>query len=180
MTKYKKNKKTNKRSQRGGGWLDYWPFTSSNGDQGYGSQASALGAQASQKVSAIGEEVSDNAQKAKTYLESFLGSSQEPVSNYSPSSATSATSATSNYSPSPTTPQTMGGKKRRKMRGGKGGLGLTYYATPVLKSNVVEPNEWLFYNNGTNFKGGSRKRGCKTRKCKTRKCKTRKCKTRKR
>jgi hypothetical protein len=66
------------------------------------------------------------------------------------------------------------------MRGGKGGLGLTYYATPVSGLKVVEPNEWLLYNNGANYKGGSRKRRCKTKKCKTKKCKTKKCKTKKR
>ena len=171
MTKYKKNKKTNKRRQRGGGWFDSWPFTSSNDDQGYGAQASALGSQASQKVSAMGAEVSEKAGKAKSYFESFFKSS--PAPSYTPTPTYTPASAT------PTTrPDTTGGRKRRKMQGGKGGLGLTYYATPVLKSDVVGPNEWLSYK--INYKGGSRKRRCKTRKCKTRKCKTRKCKTRKR
>ena len=164
MTKYKKNKKTNKRRQRGG-WFDSWPFTSSNDDQGYGAQASALGSQASQKVSAMGAEVSEKAGKAKSYFESFFKSS--PAPSYTPTPTYTPASAT------PTTrPDTTGGRKRRKMQGGKGGLGLTYYATPVLKSDVVGPNEWLSYK--INYKGGSRKRRCKTRKCKTRKCKTRK------
>ena len=164
MTKYKKNKKTNKRRQRGG-WFDSWPFTSSNDDQGYGAQASALGSQASQKVSAMGAEVSEKAGKAKSYFESFFKSS--PAPSYTPTPTYTPASAT------PTTrPDTTGGRKRRKMQGGKGGLGLTYYATPVLKSEVVGPNEWLSYK--INYKGGSRKRRCKTRKCKTRKCKTRK------
>lgn len=44
-----------------------------------------------------------------------------------------------------------GGKSRRKkMRGGKGGLGLVYYATPVSGIKVAEPAYWI--------KGGSRKR----------------------
>ena len=112
-------------------------------------------------------------------LGSWFGSSDEAsgaTSSYTP------TASTSSYTP--TTPQTqtevVGGRKRRRMRGGKGGLGLTYYATPVSGLKVVEPNEWLLYNNMAHLKGGSRKRRCKTRKCKTRKCKTRKCKTRKR
>ena len=160
MTKYKKNKKTNKRRQRGVGWFDSWPFTSSNDDQGYGAQASALGSQASQKVSAMGAEVSEKAGKAKSYFESFFKSS--PAPSYTPTPTYTPASAT------PTTrPDTTGGRKRRKMQGGKGGLGLTYYATPVLKSEVVGPNEWLSYK--INYKGGSRKRRCKTRKCKTRK-----------
>jgi len=40
--------------------------------------------------------------------------------------------------------------RRRKMRGGKGDLGLMYYATPVSGIQVVEPTYWI--------KGGSRKR----------------------
>ena len=121
-------------------------------------------------------------------LGSWFGSSNEAsgaTSSYTPTASTSSytpTASTSSYTP--TTPQTqtevVGGRKRRRMRGGKGGLGLTYYATPVSGLKVVEPNEWLLYNNMANLKGGSRKRRCKTRKCKTRKCKTRKCKTRKR
>ena len=155
MTKYKKNKKTNKRRQRGGGWFDSWPFTSSNDDQGYGAQASALGSQASQKVSAMGAEVSEKAGKAKSYFESFFKSS--PAPSYTPTPTYTPASAT------PTTrPDTTGGRKRRKMQGGKGGLGLTYYATPVLKSDVVGPNEWLSYK--INYKGGSRRRKRKSRK----------------
>ena len=43
------------------------------------------------------------------------------------------------------------------MKGGKGGLGLTYYATDVSNSGlkVAEPTYWI--------KGGSRRRNIKTR-----------------
>ena len=63
-----------------------------------------------------------------------------------------------------------GGKRRkrsRSMKGGKGGLGLTYYATPVSGMKVAEPTSWQFYANGTNqysVKGGSRKRRGRGRK----------------
>jgi len=66
-----------------------------------------------------------------------------------------------------TTPQTngtYGGRRRRRaksMKGGKGGLGLTYYASPVSGLKVAEPTTWQYYANGTNqysVKGGSRKR----------------------
>ena len=64
-----------------------------------------------------------------------------------------------------------GGKRRRHsrtMKGGKGGLGLTYYASPVSGLKVAEPTTWQYYANGTNqysVKGGSRKRrGKKSRK----------------
>jgi hypothetical protein len=45
----------------------------------------------------------------------------------------------------------IGGRRRhrRHMRGGKGELGLTYYATPVVGSRTAEPTYWI--------KGGSKK-----------------------
>ena len=58
----------------------------------------------------------------------------------------------------------IGGRRRRRgrtMKGGKGGLGLTYYASPVSGSKVAEPTTWQHYANGTNqysTKGGSRRR----------------------
>ena len=70
----------------------------------------------------------------------------------------------------PQTNGTSGGRRRRRaksMKGGKGGLGLTYYASPVSGLKVAEPTTWQYYANGTNqysVKGGSRKRrGRKTR-----------------
>ena len=58
-----------------------------------------------------------------------------------------------------------GGRRRRRSismkRSMKGGLGLTYYASPVSGVKVAEPTTWQFYANGTNqysVKGGSRKR----------------------
>ena len=69
-----------------------------------------------------------------------------------------------------------GGKRRRRsmtkskiMKGGKGGLGLTYYASPVSGIKVAQPTSWQYYANGTNqysVKGGSKKRrkGRKSRK----------------
>jgi hypothetical protein len=59
----------------------------------------------------------------------------------------------------------MGGKKRRRsrtMKGGKGGLGLTYYASPVSGIKVAQPTTWINYST----KGGSRRR--RTNKRKTR------------
>ena len=55
----------------------------------------------------------------------------------------------------------IGGKKRiRRMKGGKGGLGLTYYASPVSGLKVVDPDSWQYYGNAVNqysVKGGSRR-----------------------
>jgi hypothetical protein len=58
-------------------------------------------------------------------------------------------------------PQSVGGRRRRghrgrsrklsrKLSGGKGGLGLTYYATPVSGLKVAEPTYWI--------KGGTKRR----------------------
>ena len=57
--------------------------------------------------------------------------------------------------------RTMKKGKRRQMKGGKGGLGLTYYASPVSGLKVAEPTYWEVYANGTNqytTKGGSKRR----------------------
>ena len=48
----------------------------------------------------------------------------------------------------------LGGRRRRKMKGGKGGLGLTYYATPVSGLNVAKPTYWI---PNQSIKGGSRR-----------------------
>jgi hypothetical protein len=41
------------------------------------------------------------------------------------------------------------------MKGGKGGLGLTYYATPVSGLNVAKPTYWI---PNQSIKGGSRRK----------------------
>ena len=61
----------------------------------------------------------------------------------------------------------MGGRRRRRrktMKGGKGGLGLTYYASPVSGLKVAEPTYWINQNTNTNLTGGSRRRKRRTRK----------------
>jgi hypothetical protein len=76
--------------------------------------------------------------------------------------------------PKPIHELSIGGKRRKyTLKGRKhmkgGGLGLTYYATPVSNMKVAEPTYWEVYANGTNqynIKGGSKKR--KTRKTKRR------------
>jgi hypothetical protein len=55
----------------------------------------------------------------------------------------------------------MGGRRRRKgrgrtMRGGKDGLGLTYYASPVSGLKVAEPTYWINSNTNQSIKGGSK------------------------
>jgi len=72
--------------------------------------------------------------------------------------------------------QPIGGKRAKRsktmrMKGGKGGLGLSYYASPVSDLKVATPTYWEVYSNGTNqytIKGGNRtkKHGHKGRKSK--------------
>ena len=54
----------------------------------------------------------------------------------------------------------LGGRRRRKMKGGKGGLGLTYYATPVSGLNVAKPTYWI---PNQSIKGGSRRKSKKSK-----------------
>ena len=54
---------------------------------------------------------------------------------------------------------TKGMTKGKTMKGGKGGLGLSYYASPVSDLKVAEPTSWQYYANGTNqysVTGGSK------------------------
>ena len=55
----------------------------------------------------------------------------------------------------------LGGRRRRKMKGGKGGLGLTYYATPVSGLNVAKPTYWI---GSKSMNGGSKRRQRKSKK----------------
>lgn len=49
-------------------------------------------------------------------------------------------------------------RRRRSMKGGKGGLGLTYYASPVSDLKVVEPTYWIVSKTNQGLAGGSRKK----------------------
>lgn len=165
MTKHRRYKKTYKRSQRGG--LGLWPFSDTD------PAAPSLTSQASNWFES-------KKSGAGSSWGSWFGSTPETApTTYTPPTTTPTTPTA--YPTTPTTYPTQSstvegnsnmstvGGKRRRMRGGKGGLGLTYYATPVSGIKVVEPNEWLLYNNGVNQKGGSRKRRSRKHKCKSRK-----------
>jgi hypothetical protein len=105
--------------------------------------------------------------------------STAPMSTAPMSTATAPMTNSMNSYQNPQQEQQMssyGGKRRRRsmtkskiMKGGKGGLGLTYYASPVSGIKVAQPTSWQYYANGTNqysVKGGSKKRrkGRKSRK----------------
>ena len=73
----------------------------------------------------------------------------------------------------------MGGRRHRRgrgrtMKGGKGGLGLTYYASPVSGLKVAEPTYWINQNTNTNLTGGTKRSHTKRRKSSSRKSSSRK------
>jgi hypothetical protein len=128
MTKHRKTK----RRQRGGGLFDWFSSSTSSSEPGM-------------------------YEKTKNMFSGFFSSSNAQTSvptNYE-STSNQVTSNNNLNAMEPSGSQySMGGRRsrrrHRKMRGGKGGLGLTYYATPVSGIKVVEPTYWI--------NGGSRKR----------------------
>ena len=108
----------------------------------------------------VGQTASNVVESARSLIPFSSDSSSTEVnqqSNYvAPANSTAA--------PTGNEYQGQGGRRRRRarsMKGGKGGLGLTYYAAPVSDLKVAEPTTWQYYANGTNqysVKGGSRKR----------------------
>jgi len=172
MTKHKKPSKHSK-SLTGGAW--YEPTTWFGSSDPYAPKKSWF--------SDTTGSVSEGASNLVNKTENLLGSTTSGIKNGLGSAWSSATNlmspttASSSISPITTNQPVIpiGGThikrirrtmaKSKKMKGGKGGLGLTYYATPVNTINVAEPTYWMTYNNNNNnntspytIKGGSKKR----------------------
>lgn len=158
MTNHRKTRKK-MRSQHGG----FWPFTSSDPyAQTWGNYFLGLGSNVSYKAKGIVNDLN-------TDIGNVVASGMNAIKNTA-SNVTSTVSAPTSFpepaptsfpEPSHTQPNTYGGKLGRIKKGGKGGLGLTYYASPVSWLKVAEPTSWQYYANGTNqysVKGGSTKR----------------------
>jgi hypothetical protein len=162
MTKYKKTKR---KIQKGGlfdsqSWSNWssglWNKTKekvSSGTTSIETGLEGISENASSSVSSLGTSMSEGISKS--------------LSDLNPFSSDSSSSYSSTFNSSP--PITGGKRKnkysskrhRKTIKGGKGGLGLTYYATPVSGIRVAEPTTWQFYENGVNqysIKGGSKKR----------------------
>ena len=177
MTKHRKHRTTKRKSQKGGGWFDAInPFASSeqttyaptgvenpglisNLSDSVSGATSGLVSGASNLVSGTENMLSSSVEKAK----GAVSSSGSWFSNLNPFSSGEEVVETQTTVYNPQQQQAYGGKRRRKsrkMRGGKGELGLTYYATDVSNDGlrVVEPTYWI--------KGGSKRR--KTRRHKKR------------
>lgn len=161
MTKYRKHRRTRRKGQRGG--LFGFGTSGSSGDSGMFSNAMSSVTGATSNLLSGSE---GYFQSAKDKSNSWFTGFSNPLSSSSSSSSTSSPPASElPVSPPPASPsgeeipiynpdKTMGGRRRRKtrrvLRGGKGGLGLTYYASPVSGVKVAEPTNWI--------KGGSRRR----------------------
>ena len=156
MTKHK----TKRRRQKGGAWYDplglFTSDTTVSEPYASGSYASSPSIKATAKKTVedinaiIGSAAQSGIDAANNLASNVTSSFSSPSNSYSPTPSNS-------YSPS-------GGRNRRRsrrMKGGKGNLGLTYYATPVAEMNVAKPTTIQFYEQGVNqysIKGGSRKR----------------------
>lgn len=176
MTKHTKTKRR-RRSQKGGlfGFFE----NSDPQTQTWGEYFSNLGYKTKDTIKEVDYKIGTTAQTgmdtAKDTANSVVktitdavSTPSEDQSTYNPLPTTQENQST--YNPLLSTTNTRGGRHKKyskTMKGGKGDLGLTYYATPVSGIKVVEPNNWLLYNNGTNqcsIKGGSRKRRAHKRK----------------
>jgi hypothetical protein len=154
MTKHRKHRRTKRKSQRQrGGFLGFGSSedSSSSGEPGMFSNA----------MSSVTGATSNLVSGSEGYLQGVKDKSNSWFSGFSnpfSSSSSSSPSPSPSPAPSPSTEPTtsynpLGGRRtrrRRGFRGGKGGLGLTYYASPVSDIKVAEPTTWL--------KGGSRRR----------------------
>ena len=157
-----KHRRTRRKSQRGGDWY--------NPNSWFGSSESIeVAPSVNSSEPGLIDNLSNSVSGAASGAEGFLGSTFEKAKGAASGSSSWVSGLfSSGETQAPVQAeetvynqelQTFGGRRRSKvrrgLRGGKGGLGLTYYATPVSGIKVAEPTYWI--------KGGSRRRR-KTRK----------------
>jgi hypothetical protein len=159
MTKHRMSKR---RKQKGGDWNPMTWFGSS--ETTYVEPTSSIVEKAKEKVNALNESIGN---AAETTVNAVTDTGNMLVAKASePFSSTSNTTMSPTYSsqaqPTQNSYVSQGGKRKRRsrtMKGGKCGLGLTYYATPVSGIRVAEPTT-LLYPDGMkhSVKGGSKRR----------------------
>lgn len=111
--------------------------------QSVGEGAQGLMQTADQKILEASNAISSGVSSATQNVQDVLSTDVPLVA--------SETSVPPTYT-QPAAPAAAFGGRRRRQRAGKGGLGLTYYATPVDGMKVAEPTYWEEY------KGGSRRK----------------------
>lgn len=151
-----RHRKTKRRIYRGGDW-----FSPSTWFSGSSDKAKSVVNSAESSLGNISNSVSNSFSSLSSY-NPFSSSTDSSTSYPAPAPAYSPPVSSTTYMP-----QSVGGRRRRghkgrsrklsdrklsdrKLSGGKGGLGLTYYATPVSGLKVAEPTYWI--------KGGTRRR----------------------
>jgi hypothetical protein len=168
-----KHKRTKRRNQRGGAWYNPMSWFSGTGtedpdapkksivDTITGATTNAVNS-ANTLVGDAANSVTQGASNISDSISSTLNTNVDVTGTQQPT-GTQSTGTQSTDVQSQPVPVPMGGKKRRRsrtMKGGKGGLGLTYYASPVSGIKVAQPTTWLNYST----KGGSRRRRTNKRK----------------
>jgi hypothetical protein len=151
-----KHKRTKRRNQRGGAWYNPMSWFSGTGTEDPDApKKSIVDTITGATTNAVNSNISDS-------ISSTLNTNVDVTGTQQPT-GTQSTGTQSTDVQSQPVPVPMGGKKRRRsrtMKGGKGGLGLTYYASPVSGIKVAQPTTWLNYST----KGGSRRRRTNKRK----------------
>jgi hypothetical protein len=153
MTKHRTSRR---RSQKGGlfGFFESPVDPNAPPKQGWGSWFSGATTGASGALTNVTDSVTQGASNLGSSIGSTLNSNvdltgstpvEAPIGVAEPVDSPIQSSV---YNP-------LGGRRRRKMKGGKGGLGLTYYATPVSGLNVAKPTYWI---PNQSIKGGSRRK----------------------
>lgn len=144
-------KRKSRKLQKGGDWNPMTWFNTSS-TQSWKDYFSNLGTKTTEGVGNL----TNNIENAITDMSTFQPEPTQTV----PTTQTAPT----------TQIQTFGGRNKRRRqkrrRTMKGGLGLTYYATPVSGLMVAKPTTWQQYGNGTNqysTKGGKKTRRRKRR-----------------
>jgi hypothetical protein len=167
--------KTKSKRQKGGGWFGLPDFSSwgKKAENSLSSMTSSLGL-GSTPASSSSYIAPSN---APSNASSYIAPSNAPPSSYT-AAPTQNESVNSAYPIGGSHKRTRTNRKRmnvQKMNGGKGGLGLVYYASPVTGMSVAEPTYMIPYNNvkigGKNKskrRGGSKSRSNKSRSNKSR------------
>lgn len=123
--------------------------------QSVGEGAQDLMQKADQKIVEASNAISSGVSSASQSVQSTLNT-DIPLTNEPP--------ATEPTYFQPSAPASSFGGRRRKYKGGKGGLGLTYYATPVDGMKVAEPTYWEEYKGGARRSRSQRRGRSRTQK----------------
>ena len=157
MTKHR----TSRRRSQKGGFFGFFESPDPNAPpkQGWGEWFSGKTSNASGALTNVTDSVTQGASNLGSSIGSTLDSNIDLTASTPTEAPVVAEPVDSPIQSSVYNP--LGGRRRRKMKGGKGGLGLTYYATPVSGLNVAKPTYWI---PNQSIKGGSRRKSRKSKK----------------